>query len=49
MRSLWNKTNTFHTAYDIGYRFYSKHVAKLKVMARRQTRKKFKREKLEWD
>lgn len=42
MRSLFKKENSWHTAYDIGYRAYSKHVAALKKMARRQTRKKIK-------
>ena len=43
MRSLWKKENSYHVAYDIGYRIYSKRVAKLKVMARRQTRHKMNR------
>lgn len=44
MRSMWKKKNRYHVAYDIGYRAYSKHVKKLKVMARRQTRHKINKE-----
>lgn len=43
MRSMWKKKNRYHVAYDIGYRAYSKHVKKLKVMAR-QTRHKINKE-----
>lgn len=44
MRSMWNKKNSFHVAYDIGYRKYNKNVAQLKKIARRQTRRKVNRE-----
>ena len=44
MRALWDRENRYHVAYDIGYRKYSKQVAQLKIMARRQTRHKIDRE-----
>lgn len=44
MRSYFNKSNIYHVAYDIGFRNHNRHVAKLKRMARKQTRLKIKRE-----